>query len=79
MQTNTTNQGRAAYSAEEFAALFGKSKTWAYRRIYAGDVKILRGLGTLMIPVGEVERLQSLAAPLQTRVRQRKSDKIKAR
>lgn len=54
---------------EEFAELFGKSRTWAYRRMYAGDIKVLRGMGKTMVPSTEVERLQSLATVAATRVR----------
>jgi predicted site-specific integrase-resolvase len=41
----------------EFAALFGRHYTWAYRHIYAGKIKVLSNLGRIMIPRSEVERL----------------------
>ena len=61
---------RAAYTPGVFAALFGKSVTWGYRRIYSGDVKVITGLGGLMmIPASEVERISSGAERLTTRRR----------
>jgi len=66
-----TEVGRAGYSLEEFADLFGKSRTWAYRRMYAGDVKVIRGMGTIIVPVSEIERLQSLAGVAEKRTRRK--------
>ncbi len=65
--------GRAGYSLEEFAELFGKSRTWAYRRMYAGDVRVIRGLGAIIVPAAEVDRLQSLAAVAEKRTRRRRA------
>lgn len=48
---------RAAYSPAEFAALFGKHPTWTYRLLYAGKVQALTGLGRILIPAGELERV----------------------
>lgn len=52
---------RAAYSPAEFAALFGRKKTWTYRQLYAGRVKGIAIIGQIMIPRTEAERLTSLA------------------
>jgi predicted site-specific integrase-resolvase len=41
----------------EFASLFGRHYTWAYRQIYAGKIKVLSKIGRIMIPRSEVERL----------------------
>ena len=46
---------RAAFSAAEFAALFGKSPSWAYRQIYAGRIKPISDCGDLLIPRSEVD------------------------
>lgn len=46
---------RAAYKPKEFADLFGRSESWAYRQIYAKKVKVLSG-GRLLIPKSEVNR-----------------------
>jgi hypothetical protein len=53
---------RAGYAMREFAALFGKEKTWAYRMVYAGEVKVNRLRGEFIVPHAEVERLQYEAA-----------------
>jgi hypothetical protein len=50
---------RLAYSPAEFAALFDHAPVWGYRRIYCGDVKVLRQGGRLMIPRGEIENFLS--------------------
>jgi hypothetical protein len=46
---------RAAYSPAEFAALFGRSPTWAYRQIYAARLKPISDCGRLLIPRSEVD------------------------
>lgn len=53
---------RAAYTPNEFAALFGKQTVWGYRKVYAGQVKVITVLGRMMIPASEVKRLQGEAA-----------------
>jgi hypothetical protein len=56
---------RAGYPMREFAALFGKEKTWAYRKMYAGQLKVIPPsvAGEFMVPHSEVERLLSEAQP----------------
>jgi hypothetical protein len=46
---------RAAFSAAEFAALCGRSPTWAYRQIYAARIKPICDCGRLLIPRSEVD------------------------
>ena len=53
---------RIAITPKEFGARFGKSQTWAYRRIYAGKVKVIPGCRPQLIPVTEVERFLATAA-----------------
>ena len=48
---------RFGYSAAEFAALFGRSATWAYRQIYAGRVRPIADCGRLLIPHTEVDSI----------------------
>jgi predicted site-specific integrase-resolvase len=48
---------KAVLTPTEFAALFGRTYTWAYRQIYAGKVQVLTQLGRMMIPRSEVDRL----------------------
>jgi Helix-turn-helix domain len=46
---------RAAFSPAEFAALCGRSPTWAYRQIYAGRIRPISDCGHLLIPRSEFE------------------------
>lgn len=48
---------KLTYTPAEFAALFGKERTWAYRQLNAGKVQALTELGRTLIPKSEVERL----------------------
>jgi len=48
---------KATYTPAEFAAVFGKERTWAYRQLYAGKVKAITKLGQTQIPHSEVEKL----------------------
>jgi len=52
---------RLAYTPQEFAALLGKSATWAYRLIYAGRLNVIEGLGCRMIPRTELDRILNTA------------------
>jgi len=54
-------ENRLAYSPTEFGALFGKSKAWTYRLIYAEQVKVITQFGNKMIPVTEVDRILNSA------------------
>ena len=53
----TVKQDRAAYSPVEFAAMFGRSATWTYRRLYEGAIQAVKIGGRMMIPAGEAEKL----------------------
>lgn len=46
---------RVALSPAEFAALCGRSPTWAYRLIYAGRIKPITDCGRLLIPRTQLE------------------------
>ena len=59
---NSSNLARVAFSPGEFAALFGKSQTWGYRKIYSGAVKAITEQGRILIPAAEVERILATAA-----------------
>jgi Helix-turn-helix domain len=48
---------RVALTPAEFADVFGQHSSWAYRQIYAGNVKIISKLDRIMIPRSEVDRL----------------------
>lgn len=45
------------FTPSEFAAVFGKERTWAYRQLYAGKVQAVTDLGRTLIPKSEVDRL----------------------
>src|SRR4051812_23194538 len=62
---------RAAYTPNEFAALFGKQTTWGYRMLYRGRVRAIKSMGRIMIPRREVERLQHELATLDELLGQR--------
>jgi hypothetical protein len=49
---------RAGYTPREFAALFGRHYTWGYRRIYAGQVKVIIDMGRMIVPREEVDRIR---------------------
>jgi len=57
-----SNVDRVALSPTEFGAAFGKSRSWAYRMIYDGKIRTIQGLGSVMIPSSELERLTSQAS-----------------
>ena len=48
---------RVVLTPTEFAALFGRHYSWAYRQIYAGKVKVISKLGRMMIARSEVDRI----------------------
>jgi hypothetical protein len=56
-----TKDNRAAMTPAEFGALYGKSPTWSYRLIYDGTIRVIKPNGRIMIPVGEIERLNGTA------------------
>jgi excisionase family DNA binding protein len=47
---------RRAYTIAEAAQLLGCHKVSVYRRIYAGEIKILKGFGRLIISEAELNR-----------------------
>ena len=48
---------RIAYTPAEFAALFGREKSWTYRQIYSGRLKTIKGMGGQLIPAAEADRI----------------------
>jgi len=55
---------KVAYSPCEFAKLFGKERTWAYRLLQKGKLaKISGDFGNILIPASEVTRLLHAASP----------------
>lgn len=47
---------RRAYTIEEVAQLMGCNKVTVYRKLYRGELKVLKGFGRLMVPAGELDR-----------------------
>lgn len=56
-----TEDNRAAMTPAEFGAKYGKSSHWTYRLIYDGAIRVIKPNGRIMIPVGEIERINSTA------------------
>jgi hypothetical protein len=73
MVRNQTGKHRAAYSPSEWAAACGRHPTWAYRQIYAGKVNVIEGLGRLLIPASEVDRVMGKAKPYDPKPKARKA------
>ena len=48
---------RVAYTPVEFAALFGREKSWTYRQIYSGKLKTIKGMGGQLVPASEADRI----------------------
>lgn len=59
MKPATQPHNRLAYSLKEFAELFGKERSWAYRMAQEKKIKVLEGFGTMMVPASEIERIIS--------------------
>ncbi|MEM7146339.1 MAG: hypothetical protein AAF591_14480 [Verrucomicrobiota bacterium] len=66
---------RITYSPAEFAALFNRERTWAYRQIYAQKVKTITEFGRIMIPAAEVERVLASAHEYGWTVKKKKKQK----
>jgi hypothetical protein len=62
MYEENLKQGtRAALTPAEFGALYGKSAAWAYRLVYQGAIRVITPSKSILIPIGEVERLNATA------------------
>jgi hypothetical protein len=48
---------RVVLTPKEFAAVFGRHPTWAYRQIRASKVKVISKQGRMMIRYSEMDRL----------------------
>ena len=48
--------GRLGYSLAEVAAAFGRSTVWAHRRVYAGELKVIRHGGRMLVSSAELQR-----------------------
>ncbi len=66
---------RKALSPKEFASLFGRDATWAYRLIYAKKLKSTNALGHTLIPVTEADRILNNAQYVVSEKRSRSKRK----
>jgi len=48
---------RAAYTIEQFSAIFGHARAWGYRMVRLKRVRAIRGFGSMLIPASEVDRI----------------------
>ena len=48
---------RKAYTLAEFAQLFGRHRSWAYRQARENRIKTITGYGAEMVPAHEVDRI----------------------
>ena len=48
---------RAAYSLSEAAKQFGKDRSWIYRMVKDGKIRVIKGFGAMLIPASEIERI----------------------
>lgn len=57
--TNSTNKAsdRIAYSFAEIANKIGKERTWVYRQVRKGKLRVVKGYGAAMIPASEIDRI----------------------
>lgn len=53
--------GKPTYTVAEFAGLFNRHKSWAYRQIYAGRIKVISEFGVMMIPASEAVKIVETA------------------
>lgn len=58
---------KRVYTPAEFAALFGRTKTWTYRLHYAGKIKCITDYGKLMVPASEAARIEADAGSHRSR------------
>ena len=77
-QEQTATTSRAARSPAKFAEAFGRHPTWAYRLLYAGKIRAISGLGSILMPETEVQRLLDLAQPYNPKPRKPKTQKEEA-
>ncbi len=56
---NSFTPHRLAFSLAEVAEICGKSKIWAYRRIYAGELKVVSQGGRMLVARAELDRFLS--------------------
>jgi hypothetical protein len=61
MKNIQPESSRKAYTLEETASFFGKDRSWAYRQVKAGRLKVITGYGAMLVPRTEIERILNSA------------------
>ncbi len=57
MNTTAKTSCRKAYTLAEFAQMFGRHRSWAYRQIKEGKIQTITGYGAVMVPAHEIDRI----------------------
>ena len=57
MSESVYPERKSSYTPAEFAALFGKERSWTYRRLGEGKVLAITDYGWIRIPDSERERI----------------------
>jgi predicted DNA-binding transcriptional regulator AlpA len=65
MKNTQPDSTKMTYTLEETAALFGKNRSWAYRQVSAGRLKVITGYGAMLVPKSEIQRILDSAAPIK--------------
>ena len=60
MSNNQPNAGpkRAGYSIAEVSSMFGKHRSWGYRQVWLGRIKVSMGFGEAIVSDDEVARIK---------------------
>ena len=59
------NNTKQVYSVAEFAAQFGRHKSWAYRLIYTKRIDVIKDFGRMMIPKSQIQKILASASSSQ--------------
>ncbi len=65
MKNIQPESSRKVYSLEETASFFGKERSWAYRQVKAGRLKVITGYGAMLVPRTEIERILNSAGEIK--------------
>ncbi|MEI6562624.1 MAG: hypothetical protein WCO68_11200 [Verrucomicrobiota bacterium] len=66
---------RLAFTPAEIAGMFGRHYSWAYRQIYRGNLRPLKGSASLLISLNEANRFLSQVQEYDGRPRGNKKSK----
>ena len=57
MKQHNATPRRQAYTLQEMAQIFGKHRSWAYRMVKEGRIKVITGFGSQLVPAHEIDRI----------------------